>query len=70
MTLHNSTEIPPSTGPHLITSLLDLVGLSTLAGLFSNQYLYDSVKLFVLGSLLECARRLSYWVFDRFKLRT
>ncbi|TFK37900.1 P-loop containing nucleoside triphosphate hydrolase protein [Crucibulum laeve] len=45
--------------------LTRVLGLSFLASLFSNSYVSDSVKLFILGTIIETGRRFCYWLFER-----
>jgi chaperone BCS1 len=48
------------------------MGLSTslFNFLFSYSYFFDSFKLLALGSIIETGRRISRWLFDRFRIRT
>ena len=57
----------PSTSP-LSTSgswLTSIVGVSFFASVMQNTYLLDSVRLLVLGTLIETGRRLCQWVMER-----
>jgi len=51
------------------SSFTRIVGFSFFASLFSNAYIFDSVKLLVLGSLIETGRRLFQWLIERFRFR-
>lgn len=44
------------------------MGLSFFASLMRNQYLFDSVKMFILGTFLETGRRVCQWLIERFKI--
>ncbi|KAF8055229.1 P-loop containing nucleoside triphosphate hydrolase protein [Lyophyllum atratum] len=46
-----------------------LMGLSFVASMASNPYIWDSVRLLVLGSLIETGRRLCQWLMERFKFQ-
>ena len=53
-----------------LSSLVSIFGLSTLFDtLFANSYLQESVKLLILGSIIETGRRLCQWLIERFKFR-
>ncbi|KAG5717627.1 hypothetical protein E4T56_gene3769 [Termitomyces sp. T112] len=45
------------------------MGLSFIASLASNPYIWDSVRLLILGTLIEAGRRLCYWFMERFKIQ-
>jgi len=49
--------------------LTRIMGFSFFASLFSNTYAFGSVKLLVLGSLIETGRRLCQWLYERLRFR-
>lgn len=49
--------------------LTRIMGFSFFASLFSNTYAFGSVKLLVLGSIVETGRRLCQWLFERLRFR-
>ena len=51
--------------------LTQFMGLSSLFGtLFSSDsYAFGSVKLLILGSVIETGRRLCQWFIERFRFR-
>jgi chaperone BCS1 len=49
--------------------LTQIMGFSVIASLFSNTYAFGSVKLLVLGSIIETGRRLCRWLFERLRFR-
>ena len=49
--------------------LTRIMGFSVFASLFSNAYAFDSVKLLVLGSIIETGRRLCQWLYERLRFR-
>ncbi|GLB44345.1 putative mitochondrial chaperone BCS1 [Lyophyllum shimeji] len=46
-----------------------IMGLSFVAGMASNPYLWDSARLLILGTLIETGRRLCQWLMERFKFQ-
>ncbi|KAG6889201.1 hypothetical protein C0995_002661 [Termitomyces sp. Mi166 len=46
-----------------------IMGLSFVASLASNPYIWDSARLLILGTLVETGRRLCYWFIERFKIQ-
>lgn len=46
------------------------LGMGPLGSVMSSPYVYDSLRLVVLGSIVEFGRRLMYWGMERFKIRT
>ena len=54
----------------IVNWIAALVGASTtFPALVSNPFLWDSLKLLILGSIVETGRRLFRWVVNRFKIR-
>lgn len=49
--------------------LTRIMGFSFFASLFSNTYGLGSVKLLVLGSIIETGRRLCQWLFERLRFQ-
>ncbi|KIK01770.1 hypothetical protein K443DRAFT_132188 [Laccaria amethystina LaAM-08-1] len=49
--------------------LTQIMGFSVIASLFSNTYAFGSVKLLVLGSIIETGRRLCRWLFERLRFQ-
>lgn len=71
-TLAGTDSIPSGTSwiPEVASSAWTrIMGLSFLASLFQHAYLLDSVKLLVLGSIIETGRRLCQWLIERFRFR-
>jgi hypothetical protein len=50
-------------------SFARFMGLSSLFAFLPQSYLYNSIRLLVLGSVIETGRRLCQWLLERFKLR-
>ena len=46
-----------------------IMGFSVFASLLSNAHAFDSVKLLVLGSIVETGRRLCQWLYERLRFR-
>lgn len=54
----------------IVNWIVAYIGASTaFPALASNGVIWDSVKLLILGSVVETGRRLFRWVVDRFKIR-
>lgn len=50
--------------------LTRIMGFSFFAAMLqSNSYMVDSVKLFLLGTIIESGRRFCQWLMERFKFR-
>ncbi|KAG5642101.1 hypothetical protein DXG03_003600 [Asterophora parasitica] len=50
-------------------SLNSIMGLSLVASIAQNPYLWDSARLLILGTLIEAGRRFFQWVIERFKFQ-
>ena len=54
-------------GSNFMTRVL---GFSFFASMLqSNSYMVDSVRLFLLGAIIETGRRLCQWLMERFRFR-
>jgi hypothetical protein len=60
-------QAPPG---HVASSVGLSSSLGTVLGLLSNSYVGSSLKLLVLGSVVETGRRLFMWLIERFGIRT
>ncbi|KZS88767.1 P-loop containing nucleoside triphosphate hydrolase protein, partial [Sistotremastrum niveocremeum HHB9708] len=45
------------------------LGMGPLGSVMHSPYVYDSLRLLVLGSIVEFGRRFMYWAMERFKIR-
>jgi hypothetical protein len=52
-----------------MTSFMGLSSIFAVLGLISQSYMGSSLKLLVLGSLVEAGRRLCWWLIERFRIR-
>ncbi|KAJ7643186.1 P-loop containing nucleoside triphosphate hydrolase protein [Mycena rosella] len=64
-----SPEQPPLQPPGHVASSLGLRSIGVTLGLLSHSYLGSSLKLLLLGSLVETGRRLFRWLIERFGIR-
>ncbi|KAG6852907.1 hypothetical protein C0991_008250 [Blastosporella zonata] len=58
-----------SSPTNLFGSFSSIMGLSFVASLATNPYIWDSARLLVLGTLIETGRRLCQWLMERFKIQ-
>ena len=50
--------------------LTRVMGFSFFASMFqSNSYMVDSIRLFLLGTIIETGRRFCQWLIERFRFR-
>lgn len=60
-------------GLGIARSIARAMGLYSLSAFFSESLgetsLFDALRLFVAGTLIESGRRFCHWAFERFKIR-
>jgi hypothetical protein len=49
--------------------LTSILGASFLTTLMQNAYLLDSLRLLIMGTVIETGRRLCQWLMERFSFR-
>ncbi|KAJ6476495.1 hypothetical protein C8R47DRAFT_659965 [Mycena vitilis] len=64
-----SAAQPPAHGPGHLASSLGLSSLAQTLGVLSHSYVGSSLKLLVLGSIVETGRRLFRWLIERFGIQ-
>ncbi|KAJ7039312.1 P-loop containing nucleoside triphosphate hydrolase protein [Mycena alexandri] len=66
----SSTDAKPTQAHGHVASSVGLGSdLSTILGFLHNSYVGSSVKLLILGSIVETGRRLFRWIIDRFGIQ-
>jgi hypothetical protein len=50
-------------------SLNRVMGISFIASFLQNEYLFNSFRLLIVGTIIETGRRLCYWLMERFQFR-
>ncbi|KAG6918725.1 hypothetical protein DXG01_012210 [Tephrocybe rancida] len=56
-------------GNDMFGSMTSIMGLSFIASLATNPYIWDSARLLVFGTLIETGRRICQWLMERFKIQ-
>ncbi|KAF7335785.1 hypothetical protein MVEN_02234500 [Mycena venus] len=64
-----ATGADSTTQPSWMSSFIGLSSVFGALGLFSQSYLGSSLKLLVLGSLIETGRRFCWWLIERFRIQ-
>ncbi|KAJ7679552.1 hypothetical protein DFH06DRAFT_1121235 [Mycena polygramma] len=59
---------PPAHAPGQLASSLGLSSLAQTLGVLSHSYVRSSLKLLVLGSIVETGRRIFRWLIERFSI--
>ncbi|KAJ6454366.1 P-loop containing nucleoside triphosphate hydrolase protein [Mycena sanguinolenta] len=64
-----SNPIPEVTQGSWLSSFMGLSSIFAALGFFSQSYVGSSLKLLVLGSLIETGRRFCWWLIERFRIQ-